>query len=359
MKNTSRLQIFPAWKGNPYLVTMGLAPLSSGFSLVPTTTFAELLRTMSGLRRGDVLHIHWTSPILQNAASRRRARIRLALFRPALRRLRAKRVALVWTIHNRLPHELRYPAEETALYELLAREADRVHIMAPSTPELLAETCILPPEKIVTIPHPSYQGVYDSGVTRSEARQGFDLADTDRAVLFLGQIRPYKGVDNLVEGIAQAGRSRDDLVLLLAGMAKEGSENGIADLVPSTVRARTHFEFVPDDEIARWCLAADIMVLPYRAVLNSGSIHLAATFRLPVVVPDEPHLRTQFGDEPWVAFFDPARPSQSIAELLASPDLFAEVTPASFDSFLGQISPWRVSLQYSALLSQLSAQATG
>lgn len=356
MSKKPRLQVFPAWGGNPYLVAMELAPRSSRFEIVPTVAFHELLRSMRQLGRGDILHIHWTSPILQNAPSRRHARRRLARFTPALRRLRRRGVSVLWTIHNRLPHELNYREEEIALYRLLADQANRVHIMAPDTPELLADTCKLPHDRVVTIPHPSYAGIYETGLTREEARTSLDVADEDRAVLFLGQIRPYKGVDSLVDAMDIAGRSRSDLVLLLAGMPKEGSEKGIDSLIPPSVRARTHLDFVEDAEIARWYLAADVTVLPYRAVLNSGSIHLAATFRVPMIVPDEPHLREQFGSEPWVAFYDPAQPAESIARLLSGDALFAEVRPESFDAFLGEISPWRISLRYSALLAEMSAQ---
>ena len=115
---------------------------------------------------------------------------------------------------------------------------------------------------------------------------------------------------------------------------------------------------MPDAEISRWYLAADVAVLPYRAVLNSGSIHLAATFRVPVIIPDEPHLREQFGREPWVAFFDPSDAEASIARLLSDRVLFAGLSPLDFDSFLRDISPWRVSLKYSALLAEATAQSS-
>ncbi len=335
---------------------MSLAPRADGYSILPTVAFHDLLRTMRLLGHGDVLHIHWTSPILQNAPSRAVAQKRLRRFSRALRGLEKRRASLIWTVHNRLPHEISYRDEEVELYRLLANQADRVHVMSPSTAEVLADTCTIAPEKTRTIPHPSYAGVYDTGMTRAQARAAFNLGEKKRSVLFVGQIRPYKGVSSLVRAVEIASRTRRDLVLLLAGKAKEGSEEGIDDLVPSHVTAHTHFDFVPDDEIARWYLAADITVLPYRAVLNSGSIHLAATFRVPVIIPDEPHLREQFDRQPWVAFFDPADPEESIARLLADEATFADLAPADFDDFLRDISPWRVSLQYLSLLADLTSQ---
>ena len=51
-----------------------------------------------------------------------------------------------------------------------------------------------------------------------------------------------------------------------------------------------------------------------------------------------------------MAFFDPAGPEASIAELLAG-DPFAGVTDRDFDAFLAPIAPWDISREYSALLT--------
>jgi hypothetical protein len=83
-------------------------------------------------------------------------------------------------------------------------------------------------------------------------------------------------------------------------------------------------------------------------------VHLAATFRVPVVLPDEEHLRRQFGGQRWAAFFDPSRPADSIAALLGDESLFAGLADEDFARFTAPITPWRVSRDYRRLLDELT-----
>ena len=65
---------------------------------------------------------------------------------------------------------------------------------------------------------------------------------------------------------------------------------------------RLRLEFVPDNDIAEWLAAADLVVLPYRAIENSGTALLALSADRPIVVPDAGAMRTlqrQVGEE-WV-----------------------------------------------------------
>ncbi|MDZ8201562.1 glycosyltransferase [Microbacterium sp. SSW1-59] len=358
MKAGPTVLVFPAWRSNPYLNILSLAPRSQGFQFAGETDFYGFLRAARRLRRGDVAHIHWTSPIAQSALSERDADSRVRQFERALSGMRRRGVRIVWTVHNRLPHELTYRRQEQAIYRALADAADAVHVMTADTPSVIADVCVVPSEKVRVIPHPSYQGIYDTGITRTEARESFGLAPDEVAVLFLGQIRPYKGVTTLMRAADRA--ARDDgrpLALLLAGHTPPGSLAELEPDMPSSVRAVTFFDFVPDGDIARWFAAADVAVFPYRRILNSGSVHLAATFGVPAVLPDEPHLRDQYAGQSWVSFFDTASPEESLTGMLSDSSLLEGVDPADVRAFLEAVSPWRVSRLYGGLLEELSGRA--
>ena len=355
MRSGPQLLVFPAYLNNAFLNLIQLAPAADGFQIRGAHTYDDLMRGLADLGRGDIVHLHWTTPIAQQAQSYADALRRVRRLERALRGVRSRGGKLVWTVHNRLPHELTFRELEIRLLRVIADSADAVHIMAPHTPEAIGDVVSLDPRRIRQIPHPSYEGVYDTSVTRSDARASFGLTDGDTAALFLGQIRPYKGVAALADAAAEADtRRKNDLVLMLAGAVKEMSRADFAASLPSGVRTVTQLAFVADADIARWFRAADVACFPYRAILNSGSVHLAATFRVPVILPADPGLRAQFGDQRWVAFFDPEDPAGSIAELLAT-DPFASVTDADFDDFLAPISPWDVSRAYADLLAELSA----
>lgn len=354
MKTGPRLCVFPFWNGNPYLNLMGLAPRAAGYRFIERSAYSSLLASVAALDAGDVLHLHWTAPIAQSARSHREAAKRVQVVAESLAEARARGVKIVWTVHNRLPHELTHLDAERRLYAVLAEAADLIHVMAPATSDLVSDVVVLPPEKIVTIPHPSYLGVYDSDISRDDARASFGLDPEDHAILFLGQIRPYKGIDLLLRATAHAQRAGGRRpVLLLAGSANSESIAQYDALKPSGIRTITAFESVPDADVAKWYRAADVAVFPYRAILNSGSLHLAATMNVPSILPGLPHLREQFGAEPWVTFFDVDAPVDSLTALLSDDELFAGVGETDFERFNDGISPWTVSLAYLRALRTL------
>ena len=353
MRSGPELLVFPAYLNNAFINLLQLSAAADGVRVVGAHTFDDLVAGAARLGAGDVLHIHWTTPIAQQAQSEKDARARVTRLARVLADLRSRGAKLVWTVHNRLPHELTFRELEIELMRLIAASADAIHIMAPHTPAALADVVTLDPRKIRQIPHPSYEGIYDTSTTREEAREWFGLSTADRAVLFLGQIRPYKGVDALARAAAAADAALDrDLVLMLAGAVKEMPRAEFRASLPQGLRTITHLDFVDDADIARWFRAADVACFPYRAILNSGSVHLAATFHVPVILPRDPGLVEQFGSQRWVAFFDPADPEASIAELLAN-DPFAGITAADFAEFLDAITPWDVSRAYSAMIRAL------
>jgi len=355
MRSGPQVLVFPAYLNNAFLNLLELSARADGFRVEGAHTYDDLVAGAARLGRGDTLHVHWTTPIAQQAQSESEARRRVANLERIFTGLRSRGAKLVWTIHNRLPHELTFRELEVALYRLLASSADAIHIMAPHTPAAISDVATVDPRKIRQIAHPSYEGVYDTGITCADARASFDIAESDRSVLFLGQIRPYKGVDDLARAAARANDERGgDLVLMLAGAVKEMPRAEFAASLPASLRTVSQLEFVDDADIARWFRAADVACFPYRAILNSGSLHLAATFRVPVILPGDPFLRDQFAGEAWVAFFDPAGPEASIAELLAG-DPFAGVTDRDFDAFLAPIAPWDISREYSTLLTSLAS----
>jgi glycosyltransferase involved in cell wall biosynthesis len=96
-------------------------------------------------------------------------------------------------------------------------------------------------------------------------------------------VRPYKGVDVLVEAFAGAP---DDAVLLVVGMPRmpldplrrRAQELGIGDRVRFVPR------FVPDGEMAAYFRRADLMVLPYREIEQSGVLYTALAFGTPLLL---------------------------------------------------------------------------
>lgn len=311
-KLPGRLIVFPYWTENPFLNIAYLSARAAGVSIIPVSSPDGLQIELKRLRNGDGVHIHWTQTILQTASTEREAEDRFARFAVALDRARAKGVRILWTIHNRFPHECPFPEVEQRLCTYLADVADVIHVMSAATEEVVADLYPLDPDRVVRIPHPSFAGVYDDSFPRASARRELGIEMDEFAVLFFGQIRPYKGVERLIRAV-EIARERAQVTLLLAGSVRPMDyEEEIDALIGSQPWVRRELAFIPDEQTGRWFHAADLCVFPYTDVLNSGSVELAGTFGVPTLVPAVPSMATDYRDESWVRYFGP---NDSPAEL--------------------------------------------
>lgn len=355
MRSTSRIGVFPAWEDNPYLNYLYLAARARGHEILSATTFRSGVALLDRLGDGDVFHLHWTAPVVQRADTADEAVERLERFRLAVDEARARGVLVVWTIHNVLPHDARHLETEVALCQMIADRADLVHVLSPATAEMTAPHYVLPADRIVRIPHPSYQGVYANSSRRDAARAAMGIRPEDRAVLFFGQMRPYKGLTELFDAIG--GLDADEAsrtVLLLAGRTRDEDLPAVEEHLPTNVRVVRDHSFIADEDVDRWFRAADVAVYPYRAILNSGSLHLAATFGVRALLPAEAHLVEEFDGEDWIRFYESADPVSGIRDALLDPASYSPVETSA--AFSRRLSPWNVSQRFADALDDALAQ---
>jgi glycosyltransferase involved in cell wall biosynthesis len=261
------------------------------------------------------LNIHWTTPILQYAAGPYRAAIELDRFSAALHKFRAAGGRLVWTLHNVLPHEAKHVWAETQLAQLLADRADAIHALAEITARQASEVLRLDPRKVVVIEHSSYLGCYPQWISREAARAQLGFGPDDKVLVALGGIRPYKGLGRLLDVFHELADDDPTLQLLVAGKPAQTQETaGLKRRCEQSPRVISEFSHVPDDQLQVWFGAADLAVLPYSRILNSGVFWLAQTFGLPIVGPRTGAL-LELADEPHVRLFNP-RDDRSLKETL-------------------------------------------
>jgi len=353
MVSGRKMVVFPYYRGNPYLNLTYLASRAAGTDVVQTRRLDEFVDATSELRAGDFVHVHWTAEIAQNADDELEARTALDSFCETVLSAKDRGVHLLWTVHNRVPHETKWFELEKALSQFLADVADRIVVMSPATADVVSDVFTLPIDKVVTIPHPSYQGVF-TPVDRALARNHLGVPDDLPTALFFGQMRSYKGIGTLLESASLASADGAQLGLLLAGRASDGAQARIEAHLPDGVPIVRHYGFVPNEDVARWFAAADLAVFPYADILNSGSIHLAATLEVPVAIPDLPNLVDQFGDEEWVHFYSADEGPKDLARLLCDlPRIRA--LPNSARRFAARTSPYAVSEQLADLVASLEA----
>ena len=237
-------------------------------------------------RQNITFHLHWLNKLYRGLKTEAEAVQVTAEFIDKLKKLRYLGGRVIWTIHNTLSHDTPWKDQELALSRALVEIADVLHVhSAESVPEIEAHFP-LDAAKIRISRHGHYIGTYPDFLDRDTARAQLGLDPEDEVILFLGQIRPYKGVDELVAAFRSILRDRPRAVLLLAGQAEGDVLAGAEGLTEAErARIRLHTRFIDDMELQLFFRAADVGAYPYRNILTSGSILLALSYGVPVVTP--------------------------------------------------------------------------
>jgi len=163
--------------------------------------------------------------------------------------------------------------------------------------EMISEFRI-PESKISVIPFGINNTVPNTALTALEAKQLLSLSRKDKGFLFFGNIAPYKGLEYLIAAFDELLKKDRSYRLLIAGKPKGPASywnaiwgtiarSGIGDRVIEKI------EYVPDETTELYFKAADVLVLPYTHVFQSGVLFLGYSFGLPVIVSDVGSLREE------------------------------------------------------------------
>lgn len=191
---------------------------------------------------------------------------------------------VVWTAHQMEGHDAPFAETQRSIQRRFARLCEWVRVMGPSTVARAKEFLELSPDRIRVQPEGSFVDHYPNELTADECRRALDLAPSEFVFLFLGSIKPYKGVDRLVSTFASlpgahlrlivAGRCRDPVFV------RQLEESGRKDR-----RILLHLGFVPDERVQVYMKACNVVVLPFEKIENSGTVILAMGFAKPVIAP--------------------------------------------------------------------------
>lgn len=264
--------------------------------------------------RPDVVHVQWL-PLegVDRAAWR------------ALRR--TLRVPLVFTAHNAVPRDaspktLRRAAATAGLF-------DRVIAHTRYGADGLVRVLGLDPARVVEIPHGVLAGYRDLAPVRPP------LPDDVPVVAFLGLVRPYKGLGDLLDAWPSV-RARLPGALLYVGGRPMGDP--AVEQIPSTAGVVADLRYLSSGEFAGALRRADVVCLPYRAIDQSGVLFAALALRRPLVVTDVGGFAETVGARGLglvVPPGDPAALAQAIVRLLDDRALRAQVGEAQLEAAEG------------------------
>jgi beta-1,4-mannosyltransferase len=248
---------------NPYITMLtGALRRTPGVEVVPFSARAALLG------RHSVVHLHWPETILGLGGRRFTGRVvRWVLAALLLARLTIARTPVVRTVHN-----VELPADAGGAQRLLLRWFDRL-----TTHRIVLNDRTECSGPSTTIPHGHYRDWYTG--PRSSMVPG--------RLQYVGLVRRYKGVEGLVEAFRSV--ADESLTLDIAGAASSPElVTTVSALAYDDPRVSLRFDYLSDDELVAAVTSAELVVLPYRFMHNSGTVLAALSLDRPVLVPDTP-----------------------------------------------------------------------
>jgi glycosyltransferase involved in cell wall biosynthesis len=234
----------------------------------------DMLRYRRAARAADVVHFQWLT--VQHVD---------AHLLPGRRASSGARRPLVFTAHDILPREAR-PGQRAAqrrLYE----HFDAIVVHSEHGRRRLTDELDVDPERVHVIAHGVFEHLAGDGANGADRAGGADRAAALQppfaselpVVLCFGLMRPYKGIDLLLE----AWRGIEGAELWIAG-APRMDISALRASAPPGVRFVPRF--IGDDELPAYFRRADLVVLPYREIDQSGVLFTALAFGKPLLLSD-------------------------------------------------------------------------
>lgn len=248
-----------------------------GILLLPL--FSPIIR----IRGAQILHIQWLYSFSLHWAKGKIPTIFIQYwFYLWVISLKFCRIKIVYTVHNTIPHEKIFHNDKK-VFKYLEDSADLLIVLNEisfnSYSRLYSEKALyVIPEGPLNMP---------TTQKRMEHRSRLKVATSKQLIVLTGHLRPYKGLNSLLEGavylpsnfaIRVAGsadkRYQEELELTLLGLKSQNIDIDIA------------FGRLTDDEYGAYLNSADFFCVPFKQINNSGSINSALSAGVPVIVPN-------------------------------------------------------------------------
>jgi beta-1,4-mannosyltransferase len=234
--------------------------------------------------RYDIVHFHWPDGYV-NKRGWLKSLQRALLFATVLFISKLKHSKIVWTVHNAQPHDAFHPGFSRRFMRWFVQRCDGFIFMSDDSKEKFLQ--LYQPSAsahYATIPHGHYRESYPAAISPAIARQRLGLPADQKVLLFAGMIKPYKNIEGLIT-LFNDTRPKD-YVLVIAGNTESAAlAERLRNLAAGNPDIYLFLQFIPDNQLHIYLSAADAVILPYKAILNSGALLLALSFNKPVIAP--------------------------------------------------------------------------
>lgn len=195
---------------------------------------------------------------------------------------------VIYTAHNPFPHEPK--ASDIRKYAGIYQKVNHVIALTNFTRNEIMAHCGIPPEKISVLPHGDYKALFSRyGSNDNLAKKVREKAGERKIIAFLGHIRPYKGLEVLVDSFQIIKQQMPDSFFLIAGSVLVGDKKSWEEKLAESCKPDdlwADIRFVPVEDIKAYLSIIDVLVQPYISASQSGNTVMAYAAGVPVISTD-------------------------------------------------------------------------
>jgi glycosyltransferase involved in cell wall biosynthesis len=301
MNKPLRVLAWPAFKNRgPYNVLLYRSMQALGATVEEFSAWRILSK------RYDIVHLHWPEYCVNGRGALASLFWSCSLF-AVMCWVRLRGGKVIWTVHNLQSHLQQHPAIERYFWKIFtALLSGYIALTETGAQRARHRYPALRSKRGFIIPHGNIRDAYPGvEISREEARLQLGISPSARVIGFLGSVERYKGITELVEVFS----ALDDncAVLCVAGKCYMTPQERahIEHIAAGDNRVHLRLEYIPDADAASYIRASDLIVLPFREILNSGSAILALALDRPILVPAKGAMTElqQFAGAEWVRLY--------------------------------------------------------
>ncbi len=212
-----------------------------------------------------------------------------------------KHTKVISIIDNMIPHEKRMG--DRLLTKYFVKTVDGFIAMSEKVKNDIKTFSHKP---VSISPHPIFNHFGDP-ITKMEARTQLGLPQQDKIILFFGYIRKYKGLDLLIQAMADETIKKLGIQLMVVGEFYEDASvyHDLVKALGLQDQIKFYSNYIPDGEVKNYVCSADFIIQPYKNATQSGVTPLAYHFEKPMLVTNVggladtvPNLKTGIVVEP-------------------------------------------------------------
>jgi glycosyltransferase involved in cell wall biosynthesis len=248
--------------------TEGAIPSSRVLDSINPFTFFKTAKAINAFNPDVLIVRHWIS-FLAPALG-----IVCRLIKPGIK--------ILILVDNAISHDPK--GYDKLLAKILLNKGDGYLCLTESVKQDLAGLLNTKNKLFCVLPHPQSEH-FGEKIDKAVALQKLNLNQDRKTILFFGFIRPYKGLDVLLDAFERINHHNNQYQLLIAGECYGSFESyqKQIDLHPMKDNIVVHNQYISDEMVPFYFSGADVCVLPYKSATQSGITSIAHFYNLPVI----------------------------------------------------------------------------